>query len=569
MNPVPIVERREPLEAGGIDFHEDPSPMLPSPASRLVLTFCAACAFAPLSAAQGVPGPPVSLGVLPRQTFESGQRWRLDAPTATPWIPRSVAFAARGELVWSGPSIANPQLLLASTAGDSTTAALLQDDSPVGAIGPVLVCAGDETNELFSLVQMPFGSNRRTVVMGHDPTPSVLSGSAFRSSWTYNPGVATDRPSLLECGTRADAVVVATFSSASVHVDWLDPADGCRLSRVSVAGTGLSAMAYSEASERIALIAGLDLWVIDRAGTVWHHEPILAGTSALAIAADGKTVAYGDFGLVRLLTETSGVFVEGAGVTGLETELPTRVALDGDGETLAVGWWRFSNGIDIRLEVWDLAQNNRLVLREQTGPLGGYQNFPEVVKLAEDGSRVAFGLWGLSDSQPELLLVDVSTDTDLLAVDLPGSIRALALDETGTRVALGAKDKHANDFATTGSVRLFDTGERDLQLLEPPVRGGMLSLATLHPGQLYTVVLLGCEASSGSLVSGWSGLNWIDTTKPFLWRGAVPDGKGFSIRQIGIPDQPSLVGLEFGVQAVFVRNSGVSLSEELLHPVIF
>ena len=535
---------------------------------RLLLALLVTGSLASQVQAQAGSGSAPAAGVLLPQNFGSGQRWRLDSPAGQPWIPRSVAFAARGELVWSGPSIANPNLLLASTAGDSSTAVLFQDSSPVGAIGPVEVCAGDEPGELFSALQFPNGSARTSLVLRHDPRPSALTGDAFVATWNYSPGVLTDRPSMIECGPRADVLVVATYDGAAVQVDWIDPSDGARLARVSVAGTGLSALSLSESTDRVALLAGLDLWVIDRAGTTWHHEQVAAGTSALALSEDGSTLVYGDFGLVHLLRANAVGYLEVTGVAGQPTELPTQVALDESGASLAVGWWRFTTGVDVRLEVWDLVQATRLVLREQLGSTAGYQNFPEAVELSADGSRAAFGLWGLQDAQPELYLIDVPTDTDRLAFDLPGSVRALALDETGTRVALGLKDGHANEFGTTGSVTLLDTGERDLQLLTPPVRGGKLSVATSFPGQLYTVVLLGEESSAGSTVSGWSGLNWIDTSKPFLWRGAVPDGNGFSTRSLKLPNSPSLVGLVLTVQAIFVTGTAVHFSDELLHPVI-
>ena len=107
------------------------------------------------------------------------------------------------------------------------------------------------------------------------------------------------------------------------------------------------------------------------------------------------------------------------------------------------------------------------------------QGYPEVVLITPDGRRAAFGTWGTGDPQPEVLLVDALTGAVVLERDLPGSVRALALDETGTRVAVGMKHTHANQFSATGEVRLYDTGERDLQVVGHPAAGGAL-LALLH-----------------------------------------------------------------------------------------
>ncbi len=501
-------------------------------------------------------------------TFQSGERWRVDAPATSPWIPRSVAFAARGELLWAGPSIGNPELMLASTAGDRSSAILYRDESPAGAIGPVLVCAGDQIGELFSAAQYPVGSARRTVVMGHDPRSTALNNQSFAPAWTYDPGVFSDRPVFIGTGPTAEHLVVATYAGSTVHVDWIDPDTGARNSRVSVAGTGLTALSISESTERIALIAGLDLWIVDRLGNVWHHEELLSSTAALALSEDGRVLAFGDFATVHVLAESAGMYVADEDVLGAASELPTDLSLDKTGARLAVGWWNFATGADVRLEVWELEQDRLLVSREQLGSIGGFQNFPEAVRISSDGSRAAFGLWGLDDSKPDLYLIDVATDTDLLTTDLPGSVRALELDETGTRVALGVKHGHANSFGTSGAVMLLDTGERDLQLLSPSQRGGSIDLATKYPNQTLTIVLYGCESQTGTTVSGWDGLNWIDTSKPFLWRKAVPDATGLSTRKLRIPDQPSVVGLEFGVQAIFFTSTEVAFSSELLHPVI-
>lgn len=501
--------------------------------------------------------------------FEPTTRWSIDAPLAKPWIPRSVDFAVQGELLWSAPSVANPSLLLSSTAGDGSEGPLFEDQTLAGAIGPVLVCAGDEIDELFSAAQYPEGGSRCTTVMGHDPRTSAIDGTPFAPKWTYDPGVATDRPSLLDCGPSAEFLVCATFEGGEIQVDWLDPADGTRNSRVSITGSGLTAMAISEATERVALIAGLDLWLIDRAGTVLVHEQLFTNTKALALSEDGAILAYGDFGVIYVLSEYAGNYVNQGSFYGEVSELPTRIALSGNGTRLAVGWWDFVTGADVRLEVLDVASGQSLVLREQDGQVGGVQNFPEAVLLSPDGTRAAFGLWGLADDQPELYLIDVATDTDLIAENLLGSVQALAIDASGTRLALGIKNGHANDFGTTGSVMLLDSGEREIQLTSAPERGGYLSMATFFPGQIYTLLVIGYESAQGGVAGAWNGLAYLDPSKNFLRRGTLPDGNGFSALDINIPDQPNLVGVSFGIQAIFLTGYEITMSNAVLRPTIF
>jgi hypothetical protein len=306
--------------------------------------------------------------------------------------------------------------------------------------------------------------------------------------------------------------------------------------------------------------------VIERGGAVLHHETLAATTDALALSADGAALAVGGFSAVRVLADGPGGFAPAATVAGGAAELPTRVALDADGETLAVGWWDFATGTSVRLEVWDLVAGVRRVHRDQPGLAAAPQNFPQAVLLTRDGRRAAFGLWGAADARPEALLVDVATDTDVLAVDLPGSVEAAALDASGTRLALAVKDAHANAFASTGSVLLVDSGERDVQVVVPPAPGGVLSLAASRPGQDLTLFLLGAPAAA--LPVPGLGTSWVDPTQRVFWLGALPDAAGQSSRVLPLPATTDLVDLPLAVQAIFVGPGWLELSGTAARPVV-
>jgi hypothetical protein len=499
--------------------------------------------------------------------FGVSVRWTVPAPSAAPWIPRDVAFAAGGELVWAGPAVSNPGVLLLSSTGAGAGAPLFEDMGLAGAVGPVLVRAGDGPDELFAAAQYELGAVRRTEVTCYDARTTAALGLGFEPSWIYDPGVPSVRPALLECAPDGSALVTAVHDGNGVVVDWISPATGMLESRTFVTGLGLSVLSISADGRRAAIVAGLDLWVIEKGGAVLHQEQLAASTNAVRLSADGRVLGVGGFGAVRILVEGSGgTFAPAGTLSGAANELPTRLALDADGGTAAIGWWNFTTGTSVRLEVWDVELGERLVHRIQSGGPGALQNFPQSVELSADGARAAFGLWGAGDAQPDALLVDVALDEDVLAIDLPGSVEAAVLDPSGTRLALAVKDAHANAFASTGAVMLVDSGERDLQLVAQATPGGKLSLAANRPGQQFTMFAIGTPGPPLALLG--LGTTHLDVTRNVFYFGAPADSVGRAFRELNLPATPGVVSAVFAVQAIFIAPDFTELSRTAVQPVI-
>ena len=202
----------------------------------------------------------------------------------------------------------------------------------------------------------------------------------------------------------------------------------------------------------------------------------------------------------------------------------------------------------------------------QSAPSPAPQNYPEAVCISRDGRRAAFGLWGSQDAQPEVLLVDRDLAQSIVRLDLPGSVLALALDPSATRLAIGMKHGHANQFGTSGEVRLFDTGERDVQALEQARLGSPLSVSARRSAARSVWFLYGPRARTAHPIQNVQGALWL--ARPALTAIRVrADGSGRGTASLPVPWTPSTVGVPFSVQALFRSPGSSSLSSTVLDPV--
>lgn len=500
--------------------------------------------------------------------FAPGERWSHAAPAARPWIPTAVDLAADGELVWAAPDVSSPHLLLLAGPGRLRPEVVGVDRGPALHEGSYDVLGTRRADALFSLVQYPAPDalHRRTVVARHDP----LRAGRFAPAWTHDLGPIVNAPARL-AGSREGTVVVAAVhvpAAGEVQVDWIDGPSGALLERVRVPGAALRALSLSADGRRAGVSAGLDAYVLERGlATPRHREPLAAATDALALSGDGRTLAVGGFGEVRLLAEAPGGFVQTVRVPAAPGELAARAALSDRAETVAIGWWSYQGGTSLRFELRDGASGAPLFEHARANPPGGLQDFPQVVRVTPDGSRAALGSWGRGGAEPELLLVDRPTGAAVLQVDLPGSVLALALSDDGTRVAVAQKAAHANQLATQGSVRLFDTGERELQVLAAARLGGELRVAARRAGARRVVFLVGVPAALPDAVAGVTG-------SLLLERGALTavaldaSAAGRAELRLPVEDDPALLGQGLGVQAMFLTPSGPVLGERLAVPVV-
>lgn len=503
--------------------------------------------------------------------FLAGQRWSTGPPPGAPWIPRDVALAARDELVWSAPSVANPSLLLfASGSLGPGAAPLFPGPDLAGAIGGVQVEAGPGMDELYALAQFPApGGLRETRLWRYDAAAPGGPGTLL-PTWEQRLPPDVAGPARLALGRDGGGPVVASLDPTAgvVQVTWHDPLTGAAGIPQVFSAPGLSACAVSADGSRVALTAGLRLVVLDAQAGVLHDEVLPAATTCLALSGDGRSLVVGGFQQARLLVEDpTGLFVAGPVWWGAPSEMSIRAALDHDGATLALGWWETTSGTATRVETYDLPSGALLHQVIQSLSPSGLQNQPSALAVTPDGRRIAIGFWGAGGSEPEVVLLERGRSAPIQAWDLGGSVEALDLAADGTRIAVAAKDAHANQFATTGRVLLLDTGERDLQTLAEARVGGTLRVASSLPGQTSALFALG-SATTPSVVPGLQGLLGLDPAAPLWVYGADPDVSGRADLSVAIPADSAFAGLAFGVQGAGWVGAQVVLTAVRAEPAV-
>ncbi len=502
--------------------------------------------------------------------WQPGGRWSHGPAAAQPWIPLDVALAADGEICWAAPAVANPHLVALSGSARPAPEVLFADRRLGPVSGSLEVCAGRRADVLGALVQRPAPDafHRRTEIHRYDPVSTAASGAAFAPVWTHDMGPLVNAPARLSCDARGDRLVAALHDAAAGHVqvDWLDADDGALLHRELVPAGSLRRLEVSADGGRVLLSAGLGVWVLDEQGVV-HHEVLASATDGVAFASDGASFAYGQPGWLHVARERSTGFATAFSIAASATELATRAALSADGDVVAVGWWNAADGVSARFEAWDVAAGTRWFTRSHPGVAGGLQNFPQAVELTADGRRAAFASWGDGDGDPEVWIVDRDAG-EVLRVDLPGSAFALDLAADGTRVAVATKSVHANQFGTTGEVRMFDTGDRNVQAVGQARLGQTLRIAARDPAATRAVFLVGPPSAAPGPIPGAAGVLWLDRDAGVSSSVRRTDSHGRSSFLLQVPNDPAWIGRRLGVQVAFRTPGGTVLSEHWVLPVV-
>lgn len=489
-------------------------------------------------------------------------RWIRPAPVADAWIPTAVGFAGDDELCWSLGRGATTRVGLDATASSGLAVPLFGDTFDVPLAGALDVATTRSRDGLFVLSQTHAGDpSARDIHLARYDSVAAARGADFAPGWQLDMNIQADLTArfVVDGAGERGALLLADTSLDRLYLRDVDLATGVVLQDVSFDGGVLDAAAMSRDGRRLAIVTGNRVRVFDEAFVPIFDQPLFSATPAIAFDADGSRLVVGGFGQVRVFDETGGSYAESLVLGAASGELAKRVDLSDDGGVVAVGWWNHLTGVDARLEVFE--GTNGTTLREVSfpGTPGGLQNSPSALEVSGDGARVAFGAWGDGDDDPEVLLIDLALDEPLIAVDLPGSVMDLDLDESGTRLLVAAKHLHANQVGSTGELRLYDTGERDLELVQPARPGGVLHLAARAEGSNAAWFLIGAERATpfaNGLALDRRGLRVMPAT--------VKDG-GAELA-LPLPAGPRLPGLELSIQAALRGPNGLSFSETVLRP---
>lgn len=506
--------------------------------------------------------------------FVPSLRWTHSAPLSDPWIPESAFFGGGGEMIWASGNFGSPRLMLLGAPGEVLGEVLREDVTVNDSIAVLSATARSGSGAVFSIAQYanPDSTHRRTEISRYDPLAAQV-GTSLVSSWERDAGFITNGPAKVVCDDLGRTVVSAVWnnSTGTVHLDWISGANGNLVRQLLVPMNGLNALDISLDGRRVLLCGGTDLYLFDTVtGVTLHHEILTASTQAVTLSGDGTTIAFGSFGLISVLSEVNSVIQPLITIPGNTNHMPTRADLSDDGNTLAIGWWNFVTAAEVRYEIADVATGMILNSYPQVSAVGGLQNFPYAVSMTRDGSRAAFGGWGAGGVEPEMLLVERGVQTPLLSVNLPGSVRSLDLDESGTRVVVGSKNVHANQFGTTGELRLYETGEQDLVQLSSALSNGNFEFAARRPGANAVLFLVGVRSFAPMPLGGFIGELALTRRLPMHIEYRPADATGRADADFGIPSDPHWTGHSLSVQALFRMGAGrQELSDTTLTPLIF
>tara|TARA_R110002072_G_scaffold225947_4_gene382960 strand:- start:3919 stop:5520 length:1602 start_codon:yes stop_codon:yes gene_type:complete len=507
-----------------------------------------------------------------QDVFQPRQVWVHHPDAGTPWIPGDVHLTGRENLAIGAMGGANPRWLAIDTHASGTVGARFVEVGGHRLAQSIRTAAARDVARGFALdaIPIPNSTFRNLFVGGYDLGDAAQS-QGLGATWLHAMSGVSDGTTQLACSKDGRIVVAAGHDTSldTVHVEVLLGETGAVLTQLDLDGVALNALDVSDDGRRIAISAGLDLYVIDHLGTMRHHETLAYSSRAISLAHDGSRLAVGALGSLRVLEDAPGAWVPVFTLNRAADEVASCVDLDADGTTLAAGWWNHVIGSSARLEMWNVDANtlhNDLELG--TSP-GARQNLPEVVRIVADGHRAAFGTWGDDVSLPEVFLLARGFDVPVATFDVSGSVRGLDIDALGRRVLVAHKSTHNNEFSSVGAIRLFDTGEGELRQLTAAVHGQPVSFA-VRPEVPASISLLvhGVRAHTPLSIPGVPGALLVDRGSASI-QAAVLGSSGQAIHTLQVPDDPDLIGTYLAVQSVLRGPSGTRFSDDWLAPLVF
>ncbi len=501
----------------------------------------------------------------PQGAVASGLRWVHQAPNAEPWIPESVAFSADGERVWAAGNHGNPRLIEPPAAGSGL--AVPRHVLSVGSATRLTAVTSSQGSGELALVRRPQPGGGWRVEVSRFEASRTPAAQPLTPSWTHDSGASSSGTSLLRVdrGARTAWVAVHDGAPGEVRLERLARQGGALLASFTLALGGLDALEISADGETVVVAGGAQLRVVE-GGLLVHSEALAAATRGVALSADGRRIAVGGFGTLSVLErDAAGSWTTVDTIFGAAEELVLLAGWSPDADTLAIGWWNWMTGRALRCELRDGDDGALLAAWSPTPPSAGtLQNLPQALAFSRDGRRVAFGTWG-DGTAPEVCLLERGSALPIATWDLPGSVLDLDLDPSGTRVVVAMKSVHANQFGTTGELRLYDTGERDLVQVAPTAADGSLTVAAARPGASFVAFLCGRapRLAPAPFASGALGLS---RSEPMSIVVRPADLQGRAVATLAPPVLAG--GARLGVQALFRTAAGPELSRARLLPAL-
>ncbi|MGB0952245.1 MAG: hypothetical protein ACPG31_03390 [Planctomycetota bacterium] len=286
------------------------------------------------------------------------------------------------------------------------------------------------------------------------------------------------------------------------------------------------------------------------------HSQSLGGTfDSHAFSADGTTFAYGNFGGLYVVRETSpGVWAQVASRFHAGGQYLGRCALSADGNTAAFAVQRYTPASDhLEYGMLDVTTNADLFVTSVDAPGTAYQLIASGCALDAAGDVGAFGSWGDSGGVTATIQAFDRAGAQTASITTPGSVFSIGIDADGDVIAAGSKAVHANAFGSGGSTWCVDADDQDLHVLGTAQVGGVLSLESPAGA---TSLTLGVASALATSVTPF-GISEIDTGSMLTTVGPLPVGGGGLVMPLNVPNNPGFAGAEIHFQALRVVG-GVS-----------
>jgi hypothetical protein len=512
--------------------------------------------------------------------FDAGLRWEEAPPSGDVDLPRSVAFSAGGDLLLAGGSLADAAVELLGGQLEPGGAPMLADD-PLwsGSIGPIEVLAGPDPRFLYALGQFEApGGLKRTRLARYDAYVGAQPG-AWSPVWSIDlpyDSQGSARWSGPE-QSREPWIALHDGNTDQLRALRIDPLTGAVASDVLLPGGLPAAAALFDDGARFAVAHADRVEVLDVLGGTQATLQLPAAVSALAAGAQDDALWIASAGRVeRWTADSANLWSVNGSVFANAFDVPTALDVSADGNHAVAGWWNAATGRAVRFAHLEFTGGALASadLISHNAPTSSFQDFPVAVDVSDDGRRAAAGRWGSGNALtglgpgPEAYLFDLEQNELLLGADLSGSVMDVAVDASGRRLAVAHKSLHANQFGTTGSVRLYATGEGQLALDRTARPGVTLEARLNQPGATSAWLLLGVPAPLPVALPGMQGELQLDLAKSLWILPAAPDAAGQSQVDLTVPANPSLVGLAFGLQAASHDGTDLRLGAELLRPPV-
>jgi len=492
--------------------------------------------------------------------FTPGLRWSRESGELSPWIPGRVQFVDADQFVWAASGAFGARVEAYSAWGSDS-------QEPLGGDGEFAqgslvwdLASSSQAAAFFALVHTPGVGNAPNIVhLARYPAPSASDEGLQEPLWTVSSPAVLTGAARIACDAMGERVCFAAWDTQikRAYVRWHLAGDGAIVAATEVVAGDIDHLVMS-ADGAITLAADGDrVWVWDSNGDLIHYEVLESAVRVVDIDATGDHLLLAQGHCARLLTRVAGGFLEVERVDAAPFELAACGALSESGEGWAVAW--FDTGTNgARYELYAGLSDVLVAEHIQDAMPGDLQNVPQSARITPDGERVVFATWG-GESTEEVFLLGATEGGLLWSLDLPGSATDVALDHSGRRIAVAHKSAHANQPASGGEVRLYDTGEADLALTEAPRPGGILAAECLVPGANIAFFLFGEGVEAPAELPFLDGELWVSLHSRLVVRARGADKSGRARCELELP--MGLEGIEVASQAVG-RVAGALVASE-------